>query len=568
MLLEPLPPPSPRAWELLRFPPARAARLAALNGWIGPALVTLLAGVLRFGHLGSPRAVVFDETYYAKDAWSLLRYGYEGTWSAGADVDLLARPQRIDLSAAPEFIAHPPVGKWLIALGEAVFGLTPFGWRFVPALLGTLSVLMLCRIGRRLLRSTWWGALAGLLLTFDGLHFVMSRTALLDIVLMFWVLAAFGCLLIDRDAFRARLASGDGSGGGAGGGGGWDEAVVSEDEQGSRPWRLAAGVCLGLACGTKWSGAYSLAAFGLLTVAWDVGAYRAAGAARPWRVALRRQAVPAFAALVPVAFATYLASWTGWLVGQGGYARDWAVGQDLSSIGPLGSWVPAPLISLVHYHQEIWGFHLALSTPHRYQSDPLDWLLLTRPVSYFFRDSAGGSAACRAEGCTREILALGTPLLWWTALVALGYLLHRLLRRRDWRAGAVLAAVAAGYLPWFLYQGRTLFSFYTVAFVPFLCLAVAMLLADLAGRPGPALPSPRGADGGAGAGAGAGAGTGVGRGAGLGASRRSVRWARLTAAGLLTVAVAVNFAWFLPLYTGQAETVAAWESRIWFDSWI
>ncbi|WP_280722104.1 phospholipid carrier-dependent glycosyltransferase [Kitasatospora sp. MAA4] len=532
MLLEPLPPASPRPWELLRIPPARAARLAALNGWVGPALVTLLAGVLRFANLGSPRAVVFDETYYAKDAWSLLRYGYEGTWGAGADVDLLARPQRIDLTAAPEFIAHPPVGKWLIALGEAMFGLTPFGWRFVPALLGTLSVLMLCRIGRRLLRSTVWGCLAGLLLTFDGLHFVMSRTALLDIVLMFWVLAAFGCLLIDRDAFRARLNADCGR-------------QPSEEERASRPWRLAAGVCLGLACGTKWSGAYSLAAFGLLTVAWDVGAYRAAGAVRPWRVALVRQAVPAFAALVPVAFATYLASWTGWLLGQGGYARDWAVGQDLSSIGPLGSWVPGSLISLVHYHQEIWGFHLVLSTPHRYQSDPLDWLLLTRPVSYFFRDSAAGSAACRTEGCTREILALGTPLLWWTAVVALGYLLHRLLRRRDWRAGAVLAAVGAGYLPWFLYQGRTLFSFYTVAFVPFLCLAVAMLLADLAGRPGRLPSSPDGGPG-----------------------RRSVRWARPAVAGLLTVAVVVNFAWFLPLYTGQAETVSAWESRIWFDSWI
>ena len=69
----------------------------------------------------------------------------------------------------------------------------------MTALLGTLSVLMLCRIGRRLFRSTFLGCLAGALLAVDGLHFVMSRTALLDLVLMFFVVAAFGCLLIDRD---------------------------------------------------------------------------------------------------------------------------------------------------------------------------------------------------------------------------------------------------------------------------------------------------------------------------------------------------------------------------------
>lgn len=87
-----------------------------------------------------------------------------------------------------------------------MFGFTPFGWRFMTAVLGTLSVLMLCRIGRRLFRSTFLGCLAGALLAVDGLHLVMSRTALLDLVLMFFVLAAFGALLVDRDRTRARLA--------------------------------------------------------------------------------------------------------------------------------------------------------------------------------------------------------------------------------------------------------------------------------------------------------------------------------------------------------------------------
>ncbi|WP_026217974.1 phospholipid carrier-dependent glycosyltransferase, partial [Embleya scabrispora] len=168
------------------------------GGWLPCVLVTLLAGFIRFWNLGKPRAVIFDETYYAKDGWSLLKLGYEGTWPKEANDQILAG--RTDtLQTQGSYIVHPPIGKWTIALGEQLFGLTPFGWRFALAVLGTLSVLMLCRIGRRLFRSTLLGCVAGLLMALDGLHFVMSRTSLLDLVLMFWILAAFGCLLIDRD---------------------------------------------------------------------------------------------------------------------------------------------------------------------------------------------------------------------------------------------------------------------------------------------------------------------------------------------------------------------------------
>ncbi|MGF1426801.1 dolichyl-phosphate-mannose--protein mannosyltransferase [Kitasatospora sp. LaBMicrA B282] len=453
--------------------PARWRRIAG-NDWTGPLAVTLLAGLLRFWYLGSPRAVVFDETYYAKDAWSLLQYGYEGSWADDADTRLLAHPAHLALSRAPEFVAHPPAGKWLIALGEAAFGMNPFGWRFVPALLGTLSVLLLCRVARRLLGSTALGCLAGLLLTADGLHLVMSRTALLDIVLMFWVLAGFGCLLLARDANCARRAW-------------W--------------WRLAAGVCLGLACGTKWSGGYYLAAFTVLALVWE----RAAG-----RAALLGRAVQLNAA----AAVAYLACWSGWLATRGGWDRQRAA---------------FPLLGLWHYHQQIWNFGIHLTDPHRYQSDPAGWLLLTRPVSYYFRTVGPGTAGCRAAACNREVLALGTPLLWWSATAALGYLGYRALRHRDGRAGAVLCAVGAGYLPWFLYQGRTLFSFYSVVFVPYLCLALAVLVQDLLRRP----------------------------------SRL-----RIVATGLVLTAIATNFVYFLPLYTGHPIATTAWDARIWFDAWV
>ena len=88
---------------------------------------------------------------------------------------------------------HPPGGKWVIARRRVAVRHEPVRLALhAVALIGTLSVLMVARIGRRLFRSTLLGCTAGLLLAVDGMHFVHSRTALLDPILMFWVLAAFG----------------------------------------------------------------------------------------------------------------------------------------------------------------------------------------------------------------------------------------------------------------------------------------------------------------------------------------------------------------------------------------
>jgi dolichyl-phosphate-mannose-protein mannosyltransferase len=446
-------------------------------GWIGPLLITAFGGFLRFNRLEIPRAIVFDETYYVKDAWSILHHGVEWNPLSNANALIIAGHTNIFQACSGtgcgEYVVQPEVGKYMIAIGEWLFGLNPFGWRFSSAVFGTVAILLVCRIARRMTRSTLLGCIAGLLMSLDGLEFVLSRTGILDIFLMTFVLAAFGCVVIDRDKSRARLA----------------ELVARDDLQGSRPrlgfrkWQLLAGIFLGLAVGTKWIAVWYILGFGALTIAWDIGARRAAGLRYYYRGAFRDAVwLPLTFILVP--FAVYLASWTNWLVTNTGFDRDYAQQHGVNI--PIIS----PLYSLYEYHLQAIIFGIGLRTPHPYQSQPWDWLLITRPVAFYYQSYfapvAGPSHFCPAKGCSgpvwsQEVLAIGTPAIWWGAMLALLFCLGWWLLHRDWRAGAVLMGVLAGWGPWFPLVTRTKFYYYALEFEPFLILSIVLCLGLILG---------------------------------------------------------------------------------------
>jgi len=502
----------------------RLQPLAGRGGWPATLAVTLLAGLLRFVRLdlpynGATAGKIFDEIYYACDAQNLLRFGVEhATLSDATDTSVAGMCTPTGSGA---FVVHPPLGKWAIALGIKLFGVTPFGWRCAAALAGTLTVLIVVRSGRRMTGSTLLGCLAGLLLALDGLHLVQSRVAMLDVFLVLCTTAAFACLVADRDALRRRLA---------------DAPAASLERWGPRlglrPWRIATGLCLGAAIATKWSGLYYLAVLGLLALAWEVGARRAAGLRAPLRATLVRSTLPLAFSFVVLPLAVYLLSWTGWFLSDLGYDRAWAATQ------PPVALVPDALRSLWHYHVEILAFHNGLSTPHTYQSHPSGWLLLARPVSYYYPPGiTAGTYGCTVQSCSREVLAIGNPVLWWGTVPVLGALVWLWASRRDWRAAAMLALVAAGILPWVRddLHHRTMFLFYALPAVPFMALSAALVAGWLLG--------------------------------GRTATHRRRRWGSV-AVGVYACLVVLAFGFFYPVLAAQTIPYADWAQRMWFPSWI
>ena len=398
-------------------------------------LILLLTALIRFWNLGTPDKLVFDEVYYVDGAKDYLTNGVETT------------------NGAAEFVVHPPVGKWLIALGIQILGDSPAGWRLSAAIFGTFSILLIYFVALRLFSSQFLALVSAGLMSIDGLHLVMSRTALLDIFLMFFLLAAFLALLHER--------------------------------------HIVAALLLGLALGTKWSAIYFIAAILI------------------YLLVINRRRALLYLPIIPI---TYLFTWSGWLISDKGWSRDYSSN---------------PLISLFQYHREILNFHTGLTTEHSYEASPWNWLVLGRPTSFFYESPK----SCGAESCSQEILAMGTPIIWWFGLIALFITLGYFITRRERGAGLILLALLSNYLPWLLFPERTTFYFYAIAFLPYLILAITysikLYLEDEAKQP--------------------------------------KRIQNVYAALGLT---ALIFAYFAPVYLGIVLTYDDWYSRMWLPSWI
>lgn len=491
-------------------PVADFGPLDHVRGWVVTGIITLLATVTRFVNLGSPTDAgtpIFDEKHYAPQAWQVLNnHGVEDNPGFG-------------------LVVHPPVGKQLIALGEAIFGYDGVGWRFTGALLGVVMVTLVMRIVRRISRSTLVGAIAGVLCICDGVSFVVARTALLDGILTFFVVSAFGALIVDRDDVRRRMHIALLEGRSA--------DTVWGPRLGVRWWRFLAGVLLGLACGTKWSGLYFVVFFGAMSLAFDVAARRQYQVSRPWLGTLRRDLIPTAYAIGVIPIAVYLASYAPWFASETAIDRH-EVGQ---TIGPKSVLpVPDALRSLWHYSAKALEFHAGLTNAagnhHPWESKPWSWPMSLRPVLYAIdQQNVGG---CGAQSCVKAEMLVGTPAMWWLAVPVLLYALWRAVVRRDWRYAVVLVGYCAGWLPWFADIDRQMYFFYAATMAPFLVMAIALICGDILYRPNQS------------------------------AERRTL--------GLIVVScyvalVVTNFAWLFPILTGLPISQQTWDMEIWLPSW-
>ena len=409
-----------------------------LRAWPIAAILTFALSI-RLWRLSLPTGYIFDEVYYAKNANSLLSSAVE-----------------LDAQGQAEFVVHPPFGKWLIAIGIRLFGNEEFGWRFASAIFGTLSILLIYLIVKKLFNSEFLSITAALLMAFDGLNLVMSRVALLDIFLMFFILLSIYFLIINN------------------------------------LW--LSGSAIGLAISIKWSAAFLIPLVILFVVIYNKVTFR------------NLYKVVSQFTLLPISI--YFASWSGWIFSSQGWAR-----QSESNV----------FASLWNYHLQILDFHQGLDDKHAYQANPWSWLVLGRPTSFYYESPSD----CGAEKCAQEILAIGTPLLWWISIFAVAITFGFLVTKLERAAAIILLGFAGTYLPWFFIQSRTTFYFYSISILPFLILALIYCFNQLL---------------------------------------NIANYKKYIIS--FVILVAINFIYFLPIYLGISIPYSQWLSRMWFESWI
>ncbi len=319
-------------------------------------------------------------------------------------------------------VSHPPLGKSIIALGVSIFGLTPFGWRFMGALFGVLMLPFMYVFVKNLFGRTRVALCATAIFAFDFMHYVQTRIATIDSFSVFFILAMFYFI------YR------------------WFATPLSAKPREYLPWFALSGLCFGLGTATKWTvvyGAMALAVIWLLrTLLLALDAPK--GGAR--KLVLRGVG-EGLVFFIAVPALIYLSSYAV-------CCRAWKV-----------QFMSGGFLNKVWENQEyMMSYHSGLRSTHPYQSRWWQWVCDMRPILFFID---------RISDTQRSSFAsFGNPLFWWAGVLCIFTLAYTAVKKRDILAAIIVFGWFSELAPWLVIK-RCAFIYHYFPCTVFLALAVA-----------------------------------------------------------------------------------------------
>ena len=340
---------------------------------------------------------------------------------------------------------HPPLGKVWMMLGVWIFGMTPFGWRFMGVLAGVMMLPVMYLLVRQLTRDSRLSAIAMLLLALDSMHFTQTRIATIDSYAVFWIMLEYLFM------FRYCRMS-------------WNHQPLKKTLV---PLGLC-GVTMGLACATKWIGIYAAAGLAILFFWTLFNRLREYPHIRGDNPTVKNTVVTlafcvAFFVIIPLVIYYFSYYW---------YLR----AEGLSGFGGMFSlrWVKR----VAEIQKNMFNYHAGLGgDTHYFRSPWYQWPVIWWPMWYY------SGTGFMPEGTISSISCMGNPAVWWFGLGALIYVFARacLDRRADRAKVMTVIGFASQFLPWVLVP-RSTFIYHYFASVPFIIIASALALKDLRAR--------------------------------------------------------------------------------------
>lgn len=361
----------------------------------------------------------FDEIYHARTAWEHLE------------------------NIRPYETTHPPLGKLIIAVGIAVFDMTPFGWRVMGAIFGVFMIPLVYWLGMNIFGRTRYAFIAAFLMAFDFMHFAQTRIATIDTYGVFFIIAMFGFMY----------------------------KYVTQTNFNSQPLHktlLPLGLCglmFGLGAASKWICLYAGAGLTIIffysifcrcrEYYWACKGTLADGyeAAQSVRRSFWRNLVVTLAFCIVFFIAIPLAIYT------------------LSYLPYLRATGADNLFRVMWDNQlSMFSYHSGLVDDHFFQSPWYQWPLIIKPIWFYKGDYL-------PQGMMGSIASFGNPAVWLPGTAALVYLAVRLFKKRRLEMPDIfiLAGFLTQYLPWVMVP-RSMFIYHYFASVPFFIMAIVLFI--------------------------------------------------------------------------------------------
>ena len=366
----------------------------------------------------------FDEIYHARTGYEFIHNMNPYEWT------------------------HPPLGKTFISLGIRIFGMTPFGWRVIPALFGAGMLPVVFLLGKRLFRRRDYAFLAQALMALDTMHYAQSRIATVDVFIVFFILWMFFFM---TDYLRRDILHDP-----------WIKILLPLG---------ACGISFGLGVASKWTGLYAGAGLAVLFFSGLIATGVRAGKTgeirlfwrRTWKILLF---CIGFYILVPALI--YFVSYLPFYRYQASLHPDARMG------------LRRAFEIIVQQQRSMYGYHSGLTATHMCQSNWYEWPFAERSVWFYFGSSGK---------LVSSISSFGSPAVWWVSAVGSLCLITeavfgRLREDPDHRKKAavvLLVAAAANLLPWMLVT-RCTFQYHFFPTLPFMIFSAVLLLQHLEER--------------------------------------------------------------------------------------
>ncbi|MEA4999156.1 MAG: phospholipid carrier-dependent glycosyltransferase [Candidatus Limiplasma sp.] len=402
------------------------------------------------GEPGWYNGTYFDEIYHARTAYEHLH------------------------GQAPYETTHPPLGKLMMAAGIALFGMTPFGWRFAGALVGVLMLPALYLLAKQLMRRRDLATFAMMLFGFDLMHFTQTRIATIDSFPVLFIILSVLCMAryLMTDVFAVPDST----------------APDTPARVLTRPFLrtllplLLSGLFMGLSIASKWIGLYSAVGLAVLfgvavfrqfrcgLVAFDVDLTEALTPAQILRIRWARE-LTLKRILVTCLFCLLF------------FIAIPAVIYYVSYIPYLTPTGPVTLTRLIKAQESMFAYQSTpgLGMDHPFNSPWWQWPLILKPM-WFSQDKF------EPQGFASTIMCMGNPLIFYVGAVCMlavfGMFVFKYLRVRGglrYRQGdgdltltVLVIGFLAQYLPWVLVP-RSMYMYHYFASVPFIILATTVV---------------------------------------------------------------------------------------------